>query len=215
VVESKHDRSSEVILTTPRDPVQLCQTRLQAVQHTATNSVFAASLPGWTFAFFNSKAQEERKARIERVNEQLRSFYGPLLACVSATKSAYNAMVRQHSPEGAPDQRAFHLACLRDPEGPQATAYRWVAGRGASGGGGSVGAAAGAAVTLTVSGQGGGSFLCGRCMAMQHWEDLHLLPGNATSTLAKALTTRCVLTVDPVLLAMAQDVDGEGAAAPE
>jgi hypothetical protein len=26
---------------------------------------------GWTFAFFNSKAQEERKARIERVNEQL------------------------------------------------------------------------------------------------------------------------------------------------
>jgi hypothetical protein len=27
---------------------------------------------GWTFAFFNSKAQEERKARIERVNEQVR-----------------------------------------------------------------------------------------------------------------------------------------------
>lgn len=26
---------------------------------------------GWTFAFFNSKAQEERKARIERVNEQV------------------------------------------------------------------------------------------------------------------------------------------------
>jgi hypothetical protein len=36
--------------------------------------------------------QEERKARIERVNQQLRDFYGPLLACVSATKSAYDAM---------------------------------------------------------------------------------------------------------------------------
>lgn len=79
---------------------------------------------GWTFAFFNSKAQEERKARIERVNEQLRDFYGPLLACVSATKSAFNAMVRQHSSDGHYDIKAFHHACLRDPLGPEGTAYR-------------------------------------------------------------------------------------------
>lgn len=54
-----------------------------------------------------------------------RDFYGPLLACVSATKSAFNAMVRQHSLDGEkPDARAFHQACLRDPQGAQGTAYR-------------------------------------------------------------------------------------------
>lgn len=58
-----------------------------------------------------------------------RDFYGPLLACVSATKSAFNAMVRQHSVDGKGDTKSFHQACLRDPEGPQATAYRYVQGR--------------------------------------------------------------------------------------
>eukprot|EP00775_Hariotina_reticulata_P010439 gene10439-10597_t len=76
----------------------------------------------WAFAFFNSKVQEERKARIERVNEQLREFYGPLLACVTATKAAYNAMVKQHSPDGT--MKAFQRACIDDPDGSEAKAYR-------------------------------------------------------------------------------------------
>eukprot|EP00879_Flechtneria_rotunda_P008158 GHRR01008546.1.p1 GENE.GHRR01008546.1~~GHRR01008546.1.p1 ORF type:complete len:157 (+),score=52.66 GHRR01008546.1:1428-1898(+) len=77
---------------------------------------------GWMFAWFNSKTQEERKARIERVNEQLRDFYGPLLACVTATKSAYDAMVKQHSPNGS--AAAFQERCIHDPTGPEAKAYR-------------------------------------------------------------------------------------------
>lgn len=45
----------------------------------------------------NSSLQsvEERKARIERVNRQLKEFYGPLLACVSATASAKKSMIKQ------------------------------------------------------------------------------------------------------------------------
>jgi hypothetical protein len=58
-----------------------------------------------------SKWQEERKARIERVNAQLRNFYGPLLAAVSATKSAYDALITQHSPDGS--QGAFQDAVCR------------------------------------------------------------------------------------------------------
>lgn len=61
---------------------------------------------------------------------QLRDFYGPLLACVSATKSAFNAMVRQHSSDGQYDIKAFHHACLRDPLGPEGTAYRCSSGCG-------------------------------------------------------------------------------------
>ncbi|WIA09377.1 hypothetical protein OEZ85_008783 [Tetradesmus obliquus] len=77
---------------------------------------------GWAFAFFNAKTQEERKARIERVNQQLRDFYGPLLACVTATKSAYDAMVRQHSPDGT--LQRFQELCMAEPSGPQAAAYK-------------------------------------------------------------------------------------------
>eukprot|EP00878_Enallax_costatus_P004346 GHUV01004581.1.p2 GENE.GHUV01004581.1~~GHUV01004581.1.p2 ORF type:complete len:196 (+),score=65.93 GHUV01004581.1:1905-2492(+) len=86
------------------------------------SSTWLIAAAGWTFAFFNSKAQEERKARIERVNEQLRDFYGPLLACVTATKSAYDAMVRQHSPDKS--MATFQRKCTDNPAGPEATAYR-------------------------------------------------------------------------------------------
>ncbi|KIZ02239.1 hypothetical protein MNEG_5721 [Monoraphidium neglectum] len=80
---------------------------------------------GFAFHFLNSKWQEERKARIERVNAQLRNFYGPLLAAVSATKSAYDALITQHSPDGS--QGAFQDAVHSDPGGVEAEAYRlWV-----------------------------------------------------------------------------------------
>jgi hypothetical protein len=85
-------------------------------------STWLIAAAGWGFAYHNAKTQEQRKARIERVNEQLRAFYGPLLASVSATKSAYVAMVRQHSPDGSAD--AFQACCMRDPAGPEAAAYR-------------------------------------------------------------------------------------------
>jgi hypothetical protein len=54
---------------------------------------------------------------------QLREFYGPLLASVTATKSAYDAMVRQHSADGS--ARGFQAAVRADPHGQEAKAYRW------------------------------------------------------------------------------------------
>ncbi|GAX73465.1 hypothetical protein CEUSTIGMA_g917.t1 [Chlamydomonas eustigma] len=81
-----------------------------------------AALGGYLFTYWNSKAVEERKARIERINRQLREFYGPLLACVTATKSAYNAMVKQHSPDAT--RSGFQKALSQDPEGPTAVAFR-------------------------------------------------------------------------------------------
>lgn len=99
------------------------------------------TLAGWLFTYYNTKKTDERKAQIERINDQarvaaaasmqvprwlrcstgdwwghccsqpalhshcllavqVRQLYGPLLACVHASRSAYAAMVRQHSPDG-------------------------------------------------------------------------------------------------------------------
>lgn len=49
-------------------------------------------------------------------------LYGPLLACVHASRSAYAAMVRQHSPDGT--VQGFVGALQSDPEGPVGEAYR-------------------------------------------------------------------------------------------
>ncbi len=54
---------------------------------------------------------------------QLRDFYGPLLATVTATKSAYDAMVRQHSPDSS--AQGFQAEVRAAPGGEEARAYRW------------------------------------------------------------------------------------------
>ncbi|KAL6756289.1 hypothetical protein V8C86DRAFT_100948 [Haematococcus lacustris] len=81
-----------------------------------------AAILGYCFTFYNAQVQEQRKARLERVNQQLKDLYGPLLACVTATKSAYEAMVRQHSPDGS--RQALQSALLARPYGPEAHAFR-------------------------------------------------------------------------------------------
>ena len=53
---------------------------------------------------------------------QLREFYGPLLACVTATKSAYDAMLKQHSANGS--RVSFSQSIAANPDGPEARAYR-------------------------------------------------------------------------------------------
>eukprot|EP00891_Asterochloris_glomerata_P009937 jgi/Astpho2/9937/Aster-06643 len=65
---------------------------------------------------------KEREAQIDRINEQVRDLYGPLLACVTASKSAFDAMVRQHSPDGT--KESFIQAVREDAEGKEAQAYR-------------------------------------------------------------------------------------------
>lgn len=53
---------------------------------------------------------------------QLRDFYGPLLACVTTSKTAYDAMVRQHSPDGT--LASFQTEVGEDPHGKTGQAYR-------------------------------------------------------------------------------------------
>jgi len=77
---------------------------------------------GYLFTYYNSKLSKEREAQIDRVNEQVRDLYGPLLSCITASRSAYEAMMRQHSPDGTPE--SFIKATRQDPEGPEAKAYR-------------------------------------------------------------------------------------------
>ena len=52
---------------------------------------------------------------------QVRLLYGPLLACVTASKSAFTAMVQQH---GDGDTASFVRAARENPEGPQGKTYR-------------------------------------------------------------------------------------------
>jgi molybdopterin synthase catalytic subunit len=54
--------------------------------------------------------------------DQVRSLYGPLLACVTASKSAFEAMVRQHSPDGT--VKTFVGLIRDDPKGREAEVYR-------------------------------------------------------------------------------------------
>lgn len=79
-----------------------------------------AAASGFLASYFNSKLIEERKARIERVNEQLREFVGPLLATVATSHSAWAAMIAQTGMSA----RAFQEAVAADPKGSEAAAYR-------------------------------------------------------------------------------------------
>jgi hypothetical protein len=53
---------------------------------------------------------------------QVRSLYGPLLACVTASKSAFEAMVHQHSPQGS--HQSFVELVRANPEGREGQIYR-------------------------------------------------------------------------------------------
>ena len=59
---------------------------------------------------------------MNRVSEQLQLFYGPLLACVTCSKSAFDAMCNVHSPDGS--KAGFFLAKSQDPNSEQGKAYR-------------------------------------------------------------------------------------------
>ena len=74
---------------------------------------------------------QQHNARVARVSEQLKALYGPLLACVTASKSSHDAMLRQASagrPDGGVMQpQEFRALAAADPSGPIAQSYRtWV-----------------------------------------------------------------------------------------
>lgn len=53
---------------------------------------------------------------------QVRNLYGPLLACVSASKSAFEAMMRQHSPDGS--AKTFMDMIRANPDSREGQIYR-------------------------------------------------------------------------------------------
>jgi hypothetical protein len=86
-------------------------------------TLFFAAL-GYITTAANALRSQQHRARVDRVNEQLKSLYGPLLACVTASKSSYDAMLRQ---AGASSPAEFRARVRADPDGPAARAYRsWV-----------------------------------------------------------------------------------------
>lgn len=70
--------------------------------------------------------EPESSGAATRIAAQVRLLYGPLLACVTASKSAFTAMVQQH---GDGDTASFVRAARENPEGPQGKIYRCAPGR--------------------------------------------------------------------------------------
>lgn len=90
----------------------------------ATYAVVPA-VGGYLFTFYNTLKADQRNHTISRINEQVKDFYGPLLACISASKSSYDAMIRQNSPDGS--VQSFVNAIKENPKGPEGVIYRdWV-----------------------------------------------------------------------------------------
>lgn len=94
-------------------------------------SIFFALIGYVSTAVQQLRAQQHR-ARVDRVSEQLKNLYGPLLACVTASKSSYDAMLRQAARDSGKQSltpREFRAAVRRDPQCAAARAYRtWVKG---------------------------------------------------------------------------------------
>jgi hypothetical protein len=82
----------------------------------------AAALAGYLFTYYNSKLSKEREAQIDRVNAQVKSLYGPLLACLTTSRSAFDAMLKQHSPDGS--RKSLVAAIHENPGCHEGEAYR-------------------------------------------------------------------------------------------
>lgn len=106
----------------------------QSLEHLAVSVVLAAV--GYITTALHTLRAQQHRARVDRVNEQLKALYGPLLACVTASKSAYVAMLDQaasrHQDHLAHNQNSFSpkefaAACRADPQGAVAETHRrWV-----------------------------------------------------------------------------------------
>lgn len=75
---------------------------------------------GWLFTYFHSRATEARRARLARVNSQLRLLYGPLYARLLAGEAAWQAFSGNYWP--AHGQAGFFTPGF---ETTDAEAARW------------------------------------------------------------------------------------------
>ena len=71
----------------------------------------ALAVISYALAAVLKRDEQTREARIARVQEQLGRLHGPLLATLSASKAAYDAMLSHVSPDGS---RAALRAALKD-----------------------------------------------------------------------------------------------------
>ena len=58
-------------------------------------SPVSLAVAGYVSSALLTLRSAQRSDRVSRVSEQLKELYGPLLACVTASSSSYDAMVRQ------------------------------------------------------------------------------------------------------------------------
>ena len=110
-----------------RQSRSVCIRAHHAVETVCSHCNILRVLAGYLFTFWHTKQADSRKANIERINEQLRELYGPLLACVTATQSAYTAMVRSAhviQADGQTHNAAFRDAIASNPRGPEGESYR-------------------------------------------------------------------------------------------
>jgi hypothetical protein len=84
----------------------------------------------YIFTTFHTLRSEQHRNLVERVSQQLHALYGPLLACITASKSSYEAMISHLNagPGKSPcSPAAFRAAIRSNPDGEAAAAYRmWV-----------------------------------------------------------------------------------------
>lgn len=91
---------------------------------------FLLACLSYIFTTFHTLRSEQHRNLVERVGQQLQALYGPLLACVTASKSSYEVMISQFNacpgkPPCSPSE--FRTAVRNHPNGEEAVAYRmWV-----------------------------------------------------------------------------------------
>lgn len=64
-------------------------------------ATIALALIGYVITHRNDVRRDQRQALLDRVNRQLGELYGPLLALVTATDSAWNAYMSRYRPGGS------------------------------------------------------------------------------------------------------------------
>lgn len=83
---------------------------------------FLIALIGYLVTYIQSIRLEQRTQKINRINHQLRDFYGPMYAIVSSSKSSFYALVRKTIPEG--DKEKFKQLIRANPRSAASIEYR-------------------------------------------------------------------------------------------
>uniref|UniRef100_A0A0G4GNF2 Uncharacterized protein n=1 Tax=Chromera velia CCMP2878 TaxID=1169474 RepID=A0A0G4GNF2_9ALVE len=84
-------------------------------------------ISGYFLQHYYDLQLQKRRDQLERANSQLREFYGPVYALVSASRSCFSTFLKHYSPQKTSDTAAvsgLREVIDRNPEGEEAQAYR-------------------------------------------------------------------------------------------